>query len=77
MAALTPQMIEGIYHLKRTLNVPVAFYFRVNSMYAFLLLGQRAVFALYAVSAVYTLIKLPDGIVLGTDVTSPLAYSHR
>jgi hypothetical protein len=149
MAALTPQMIEGIYYLERAVNVPVAFYFKGNSMYAFLTLGHdpfeasvkktlleartqlsrdiklitdfldtmyfrrqeggeisgrrseapvagpsfagyltrrgkwafswilanlgRIVFAIYIVSAVYTFIKLPDGIILSTDITSETA----
>jgi hypothetical protein len=161
MAALTPQMIEGIYYLEGAVNVPVAFYFRGNSMYAFLATGRdafeasgktllearkllqkdiglvtnvmdtmyfrkqvggeaprsgeagsaagfrprrgvsvpapslagnltrkgkraaslaaantgRAVFALYVASAIYTFFKLPDGLVLSTDVTSPDATS--
>ncbi|MDR0882922.1 MAG: DUF3137 domain-containing protein [Candidatus Adiutrix sp.] len=151
MAALTPQMIEGIYYLERAVNVPVAFYFRGNSMYAFLSLDHdafeataqktllearrqlsgdikivtdfletmyfkrqegdeplrrrrnmpmaapslvanltrqgkrvtsfflvnfgRLLFAVYAVSAVYTLVKLPDGIVLSTDINSETAIS--
>jgi hypothetical protein len=42
MAALTPQMIEGIYYLERAVNKPLSFYFRGNSMYAFLSLGHDA-----------------------------------
>ena len=161
MTVLTPQMIEGIYYLERTVNMPVAFHFTDNSMFAFLATGRdafeasgktlleartqltrdislvtgfmetmyfgrqesagagggapneplrrrnisglppmpvpgsvenltrkgkqagnlvsgnlgRFIFALYAVSAVYTLIKLPGGIVLSTDITSETAQT--
>ncbi|MDR2528533.1 MAG: DUF3137 domain-containing protein [Synergistaceae bacterium] len=156
MTVLTPQMIEGVYWLESAVNVPVAFYFKGNAMYAFLTLGYdafeatgktlleaktqlthdiklvtdfmetmyfkrqggedaavpigavpfprrretpersvtlevsrkvkrasflvfanigRAIFALYLASAVYTLVKLPGGIVLSTDVTNPEAVT--
>ena len=35
MAALTPQMIEGIFYLKKALDVPTAIYFIDNYMYVF------------------------------------------
>jgi hypothetical protein len=152
MAALTPQMIEGIYYVERVVNRPVAFCFRENSMYAFLSTGRdsfeagktllesrdeltrdiklvtdfldtmylkrqeggagapapqrrrnmpasapslagdltrkgkrvgsfaaanigRAVFGIYLLSAVYTFLKLPDGLVLSTNITNPDATS--
>ena len=40
MAVLTPRMIEGIYYLDRTLQVPLALYFKGNSMFAFIALAR-------------------------------------
>jgi hypothetical protein len=42
MAALTPQMIEGIFFLNKALGVPMAFYFIENTMIAFLATGREA-----------------------------------
>jgi hypothetical protein len=42
MAALTPQMIEGIFFLDKALGVPMAFYFIENRMTAFLATGREA-----------------------------------
>ncbi|MDR2528532.1 MAG: DUF3137 domain-containing protein [Synergistaceae bacterium] len=42
MAVLTPQMIEGISYLNRALDVPMAFYFTDNAMFAFLSLSRDA-----------------------------------
>jgi hypothetical protein len=42
MAALTPQMIEGIFFLDKALDVPMAFYFMENTMTAFLATGREA-----------------------------------
>jgi hypothetical protein len=42
MTVLTPQMIEGVYWLESAVNMPVAFCFKGNSMYAFLALGYNA-----------------------------------
>ena len=42
MAVLTPQMIEGIFYLGKVLDVPMAFYFIENTMFAFLTTGREA-----------------------------------
>jgi uncharacterized membrane protein YuzA (DUF378 family) len=161
MAALTPQMIEGIHYLERAVHKPLSLYFKGNSMYAFLEIGHDsfeigagkktlleasemltrdialvtdfletmyfkrqeggdaaigveslprrreipaagpsledltedltrkgrrvfsfaisivwwAVVAIYAVSAIYTFVMLPDGIVLSSNVTNPDAVT--
>lgn len=40
MAVLTPQMIEGLYYLNRKIREPMAFYFKGQSMYAFIALAR-------------------------------------
>ena len=42
MTALTPQMIEGIFYLKKALDVPTALYFSGNTMTVFLALKREA-----------------------------------
>ena len=42
MAVLTPQMIEGIFYLGKALDVPMAFYFIENTLFAFLTTGREA-----------------------------------
>ena len=42
MTVLTPQMIEGIFHLHKTLDVPMAFYFAENTMTAFIAMNRDA-----------------------------------
>lgn len=42
MAALTPQMIEGIFYLKKALDVPTALYFTGNMMIVFMALNREA-----------------------------------
>ena len=42
MAALTPQMIEGIFYLKKALDVPTALYFSGNTMTVFMALKREA-----------------------------------
>jgi hypothetical protein len=42
MAALTPQMIEGIFYLKKALDVPTALYFTGNTMTVFMALEREA-----------------------------------
>ena len=41
MAVLTPQMIEGIFYLKKALNVPTALYFTGNAMFVFMALARE------------------------------------
>jgi hypothetical protein len=42
MAILTPQMIEGIFYLRKALSFPMGLYFTGNKMYAFLATGREA-----------------------------------
>lgn len=42
MAVLTPQMIEGIFYLKKALDVPTALYFTGNAMFVFMALNREA-----------------------------------
>jgi hypothetical protein len=53
MAALTPQMIEGIFYLKKALDVPTALYFIDNTMVVFKATGREA----FDVSGKHTLLE--------------------
>jgi hypothetical protein len=53
MAVLTPQMIEGIFYLRKALNVPISLYFTDKSMFVFMALDRDA----FDVSSTKTLLE--------------------
>ena len=42
MAVLTPQMIEGIYELEKSVNAPLAFYYTGKSMFVFISMRRNS-----------------------------------
>jgi hypothetical protein len=62
MAALTPQVIESVFYLKKALDVPIALYFIENTMVVFILTNREA----FDVSGKHTLLE--ERILLQRDI---------